>query len=118
MAILLLFCLFIIRRHTLPYHFEHTFTVSSPEFIGSALALSNPVLVSGNKITRLQNGDEYFPAMLDAIHKAQKTINFEAFIFSSDDIGRPISRRSMRTRAQRSAGAHSPGRNRIGLAAE
>ncbi|MEP6603762.1 MAG: phospholipase D-like domain-containing protein [Spartobacteria bacterium] len=86
-AIIVVFCLFFIRRHTLPYHFEHTFAVDAPEFIGSALALSNPVLVPGNKIDMLQNGDVFFPAMLDAIRTAKKTINFEAFIFYSDSIG-------------------------------
>ncbi|MDQ2824036.1 MAG: phospholipase D-like domain-containing protein [Verrucomicrobiota bacterium] len=87
LAIVVLFCLFFIRRHTLPYHFEHTFAVSDPEFVGSALALGDPVLVPGNKIDMLQNGDEYFPAMLSAIRAARKTINFEAFIFYSDAVG-------------------------------
>ena len=88
LAVVLLFCLFFIRRHTIDYRFEHTFNVHSPEFIGSALALNNPVLVPGNKIELLQNGDEYFPAMLQALHAARKTINFEAFIFFSDPTGR------------------------------
>lgn len=86
-GIILMFCLFFIRRHTIPYHFEHTFAVHDPEFIGSALALADPNLVSGNKIDILQNGDAYFPAMLDAIRAAQETINFEAFIFYSDSVG-------------------------------
>ena len=88
LAIVLIFCLFFIRRHTLPYHFEHTFAVSDPEFIGSALALGNPVLIPGNKIALLQNGDTYFPEMLKAIGAAQKTINFEAFILYSDAVGK------------------------------
>lgn len=87
LAIVLVFCLFFIRRHTLPYHFEHTFAVSDPEFVGSALGMEDPVLVAGNKIELLQNGDEYFPAMLKAIHGAHKTINFESFILYSDSIG-------------------------------
>ena len=86
-GIVVLFCLFVIRRHTLPYHFEHTFAVNDPEFVGSALGMEDPVLVPGNKIELLQNGDEYFPAMLKAIHAAQKTINFEAFILYSDSVG-------------------------------
>jgi cardiolipin synthase len=87
LALVVIFCLFVIRRHTIPYHFEHTFSVSDPEFVGSALALGDPVLVPGNKIDMLQNGDAYFPAMLDAIRAAQKSINFEAFIFHSDGVG-------------------------------
>ena len=87
LALVLIFCLFFIRRHTLDYYFNHTFSVSDPEFVGSALALSDPVLLSGNKIKLLQNGDEYFPAMLQAIRAARKTINFEAYIFYSDPVG-------------------------------
>ncbi|MEP7015731.1 MAG: phospholipase D-like domain-containing protein [Verrucomicrobiota bacterium] len=87
LGIVLIFCLFFIRRRTLDYHFEHSFSVHDPEFIGSALALADPVLVPGNKIQLLNNGDEYFPAMLKAIRGAQKTINFEAFIFYSDSTG-------------------------------
>ncbi|HZR77874.1 MAG TPA: phospholipase D-like domain-containing protein [Chthoniobacterales bacterium] len=87
LAVILVFCLFFIRRHTLPYHFEHTFAVGDPEFIGSALGMGDPVLVPGNKIQLLQNGDEYFPAMLKAIQAAQKTINFESFILYSDPVG-------------------------------
>jgi cardiolipin synthase len=88
LALVVIFCLFFIRRHTIPYKIEHSFSVSDPEFIGSALALSDPVLVAGSKIELLQNGDEYFPAMLAAIHGAQKTVNFEAYIFYSDNVGR------------------------------
>ncbi|MDQ3119849.1 MAG: phospholipase D-like domain-containing protein, partial [Verrucomicrobiota bacterium] len=88
LTIVLVFCLFFIRRQTLEYHLEHTYSIASPEFFGSALALSNPVPVDGNRIELLQNGDEYFPAMLDAIRSAKKTINFAAYIFKSDGVGR------------------------------
>ncbi len=87
LAIVTLFCIFILRRHTLAYHLEHSFAVSDPEFFGSALALADPVPIEGNAIELLQNGDEYFPAMLDAIRGAKKTINFEAYILYSDEVG-------------------------------
>jgi len=88
LTLVLLFCLFFIRRHTVEYHFEHRFSVADPEFVGSALALANPVLVGGNKIELLNNGDNYFPAMLEAMRAARKSINFEAYIFFSDETGR------------------------------
>jgi cardiolipin synthase len=87
LAIVLIFCLFFIRRHTIPYNIEHSFGVGDSEFVGSALALSDPVLVSGNKIELLQNGDEFFPAMLEAIRSARRTVNFEAYIIYSDAVG-------------------------------
>src|SRR3954462_243158 len=86
-AIVLVFCLFFIRRHTVEYKLEHTFGVRSPEFFGSALALSAPVPIAGNKIELLENGDAYFPAMLEAIRSAKQTINFASYIFKSDNIG-------------------------------
>ena len=103
LGIVLLFCLFFIRRHTIDYHFDHTFSVSSPEFIGSALALDNPVLIPGNKIELLENGDGYFPAMLHAIEQAKKSINFEAFIFYSDSVGKKF-RDALSARARTGVG--------------
>jgi cardiolipin synthase len=87
-GIVLIFCLFFIRRHALEYRLDHTFTIQSPEFFRSALALGNPVPLAGNKIELLNNGDEFFPAMLQAIGGAQQSINFAAYIFKSDAIGR------------------------------
>ena len=87
LVVVLISCLFFIRRHTLEYRLEHTFTVRDPEFFASALALSDPVPITGNKIQLLTNGDEYFPAMLKAIHAAQKTVNFATYILHSDEVG-------------------------------
>src|SRR5438105_8932494 len=87
-AIVSLLCILLIRRHTLEYHLDHTFAISDPEFFGSALALSDPVPIESNAIEVLQSGDEYFPAMLEAIRAAKKTVNFEAYIVYSDEVGR------------------------------
>lgn len=35
----------------------------------------------GNRLTTLRNGDEIFPAMLQAIRGAKKTVTFETFVF-------------------------------------
>ena len=86
-TVVVLFCLFFIRRQTVELNLEHTYTVRSPEFFSSALALANPVPIAGNKVELLQNGDAYFPAMLEAIRGAKQTINFAAYIFESDATG-------------------------------
>jgi len=44
--------------------------------------------VKNNKITILNNGDEFYPAMLEAIGNARKTITMEAYIFWKGNIGR------------------------------
>jgi cardiolipin synthase len=42
----------------------------------------------GNSFVVLSNGDETFPAMLDAINGAARRISFETYIFEDGDIGR------------------------------
>ena len=44
-------------------------------------------LLPGNKIDLLVNGDEAYPAMLDAIQHARRTVTFETFIFDRDEVG-------------------------------
>jgi cardiolipin synthase len=82
-----IFCLFFIRRDVVFLHPLHTFSVRDAAFFGSAHAISDPLPVAGNRIELLHNGDQIFPAMLGAIRGAKKTINFEAFLFWSDEAG-------------------------------
>jgi cardiolipin synthase len=44
-------------------------------------------LLSGNQIDPLINGDEAFPAMLEAIQNAHQTVSFVTYIFDRDDVG-------------------------------
>ena len=67
------------------YDLPHEFKVTSATFLPSALP--GPAMTSGNRIDLLENGDAIFPAMLAAIASARKTVNFEAYIFSSGDVG-------------------------------
>ena len=53
----------------------------------SGAFLNNPVY-RGGQVTLLQNGDRFYPAMLDAIRAARDTVNFEVYIFEPDEIGR------------------------------
>lgn len=50
--------------------------------------LLGPPMVQGNKVTTLLNGDEVFPAMLEAIRSARRSINFETYIYWSGTVGR------------------------------
>ena len=40
----------------------------------------------GNAVTTLVNGDEIFPALLEAVNRAERTINFETYIYWSGEI--------------------------------
>jgi cardiolipin synthase A/B len=47
----------------------------------------------GNRIDVLRNGDEIFPAMLDAIEHGEHTIDFLTFVYWAGNIGREFARR-------------------------
>src|SRR5688572_18633663 len=70
-----------------PYKIKHRYGVADPAFARTMGNLLGPALVGGNATTTLLNGDEIFPAMLDAIRSATRTINFETFIYWSGQIG-------------------------------
>ena len=57
-------------------------------FVNAAAALLNNPVYRGGEVTLLQNGDQFFPAMLEAIRGAQDNVTFEVYIFESDEIGR------------------------------
>jgi cardiolipin synthase len=64
------------------------YDASDPQFRRSLGVLLGPPIVEGNKVELLLNGDQIFPAMLDAIRHAQKTITFETYIYWSGAIGK------------------------------
>lgn len=53
---------------------------------GALQSTLGSVFTNGNAITRLRNGVEIFPAMLDAIESAEETIDFVTFIYWTGDI--------------------------------
>jgi cardiolipin synthase A/B len=67
------------------YDLPHDFRVTDATFLPSALP--GPPMTAGNRIDILENGDQIFPAMLQAIAAATKTVNFEAYIFWSGEVG-------------------------------
>ena len=66
---------------------KHVHPIDNPQFIHEMDAMLGPALLPGNAITALQNGDEIFPAMLQAICRAQRSISFETYIYWSGAIG-------------------------------
>ena len=67
---------------------EHGHAVGHPQFQRELGTLLGPPILAGNRVTNLENGIEIFPAMLDAIRQAQRTVNFETYIYWSGEIGR------------------------------
>jgi cardiolipin synthase len=67
---------------------DHRYGVDDPQFARSMGVLLGPGLVAGNKVETLLNGDEIFPAMLQAIREAKRTITFETYIYWSGKVGK------------------------------
>ena len=55
---------------TLERKIEHRYAVSDPQFRREMGVLLGPGIVPGNTVTDLENGDEIFPSMLEAIRGA------------------------------------------------
>ena len=55
--------------------------VASRDFLVGIAGMVNSPLERGGTVKLLSNGDEIFPAMLDAMRKARKTINFSVYIW-------------------------------------
>ncbi|KQV50960.1 cardiolipin synthase [Massilia sp. Root335] len=64
------------------------YDTNDPQFRRSLGVLLGPPIIEGNKVEALLNGDQIFPAMLDAIRSAQKSISFETYIYWEGTIGR------------------------------
>ena len=70
-------------QHPIPSQMQS----SDPAFVRTMSAQSNGATHGSNSIDTLVNGDEIFPAMLEAIAGARSTINFETYIYWSGEIG-------------------------------
>ncbi|MCY7354834.1 MAG: phospholipase D-like domain-containing protein [Lysobacter sp.] len=67
---------------------EHRYKVADPQFRREMSVMMGPAILPGNSVSDLQNGAEIFPAMLEAIAAAQKTVTFETYIYWSGEIGK------------------------------
>jgi cardiolipin synthase len=69
------------------YGLDHETTVSSPAFLPSVVGLTGMPMVAGNRVRLLNNGDEFYPAMLGAIRGASQSITIEAYIYWKGVVG-------------------------------
>lgn len=61
-------------EHAIP----HRYTPADSQFVRVMGSLLGPGMVQGNRVTTLLNGDQVFPAMLDAIRAARRRIRAAA----------------------------------------
>ena len=72
----------------LPYSMpdDNGFALDSPEFL-QFLSLVTDGTLRRSRITRLKNGAEFYPAVLEAITRARSAINLEFYEFGRGQIG-------------------------------
>lgn len=69
------------------HQIEPLYAVGDPQFLRAMGSLLGPPIVGGNRVATLINGDQIFPAMLDAIRGAKETIDLETYIYWSGEVG-------------------------------
>ena len=77
---LILACVLVGCGRKIPYHIEPQYAVADEQFPRTMGSLLGPPIVEGNAVTTLVNGDQIFPAMLDAIRAAKQTVTFETYV--------------------------------------
>ena len=69
------------------YKIQPKYAADDPQFRRTIANLLGPSLAGGNRITGLRNGDQLFPAMLEAIRSATNSICLETYIYWSGETG-------------------------------
>ncbi len=68
------------------HRIEANYHVGDDVFRRTIGQLLGPPLLEGNKVTMLCNGDHIFPAMLEGIRSATRTITFENFLWKEGEV--------------------------------
>lgn len=71
----------------IPYHIEAKLDLQGDHVIQVLESTLLTTMTRGNKVEVFTNGEQFYPAMLDAIRSARETINLECYIFKSGRIG-------------------------------
>jgi cardiolipin synthase len=66
---------------------DHEFSLDSPQFVTTVAGASGSPFLEGNSLTLLNNGDAFYPPMLQAIKAAEHSITIEAYIYWAGEIG-------------------------------
>lgn len=66
---------------------ESPYAAEDPAFPPLAGALTGSAVTTGNRFDMFVDGEQIFPAMLDAIAQAQQRISLETYIYEKGDVG-------------------------------
>ena len=70
----------------IPYHIETRIDACGDYFVQVVESMCNTSLKKHNKIEIFTNGEQFYPAMLEAIRRAKESINLECYIFRKGEV--------------------------------
>ena len=68
------------------YHLAHRTSIHAPDFLYTLQSTCQAALHHGNRVTVFTNGVSFYPAMLQSIDQATRSINMELYIFQPGKI--------------------------------
>jgi cardiolipin synthase len=78
--------LLLLAQDQLTLRVRSAYTAEDPRHAAYVAALVGADLTRGNAFDVLTNGDQFFPAMLEAIRGARRRITFETYLYDKDSI--------------------------------
>jgi cardiolipin synthase A/B len=63
------------------YHLSRRTSIHAEDFLYTIQSTCQAALHNGNRVTIYTNGAEFYPAMIDAIRSATRSVNMECYIF-------------------------------------
>jgi cardiolipin synthase len=69
------------------YGLDHIIPTEDPAFLDSVVGLTGINFLEDNKTDLLNNGDEFYPSMLQAIGDARESVTIEAYIYWAGAVG-------------------------------
>jgi cardiolipin synthase len=73
--------------HPAVYPLESGLNTQSAEFRATMACITGMPLVKGNRLTIYNNGDEFYPAMLNAVESAKHSVTMEQYIYWNSQVG-------------------------------
>ena len=78
------------REGAFGYDIGSSLDVSSPDFLRTAEALTGAPISEGSDVELLVNGDAIFPAILETIKSAERTLTLETYVYWQGEITEEI----------------------------
>jgi cardiolipin synthase A/B len=80
------------REGAFGYELAGAVEVGTPDFMRSAEALTGAPITEGNDAELLINGERIFPALLETIRSAERTLTLETYVYWRGEITREVAR--------------------------